>query len=1082
MIKVFLLAFTILFIPYMQNSVHAESKTIVPQAYQISDFVARFEMAKILSYHKETLNEALEQYLQLSKEKPNDPLLLLQIGRTYVAMGKFEQALQILATRLDEQYLLKKPPQLIEKKKENKKSLIPKKGEIVPENIQIDENHARFELAKLLSYHKRTLNEALEQFFILFEKYPHDVELVLYISRIYLQQKDFKNALTYLYPAIEKFPLNIHLLLFASQAERGLKHPKQSEILILKALELNENHPPSENAIVNAFENDKINALSNEQDEENIPSNQLTISEPSKDIPQKELLLDYAETLMIIGSFYKSEDIYKNLLKTEHSIDLNLKLGWNFVSSQRYEEADGIYQQLAWSHPDHPKVLEALANLKVLEKNFCVALIYINRLNALYPDRSSYILLKANALFSNENYSEALQEFEKLIDNSKPKYQLQGLIGFGRSSLKIGNKEVAQEAFQQAYDLFPDSIEAQFYIAENEVTTPSFIDQIVKKTDQPEDFEKWANIYAENGSAGIIQFQEASLLIDPDYYPAQVSLAEALSTQYRYDEAIDQYLALLDTYPEASKLIMAIARVLSWGKQYTCSFEWYDWLIELNPQDPVPRKEKARVAYWGYFFDLSIETYAILFNPGVDQLLLEALQSQSISDPMIEKGIDILTQSLGENSIYTGYQTFNAYFEEYKKEVNVYNRRQIEWILIQYLPDYRIQKSMFLESYAKTQDWQNYFLHALPVYEELTVFNPGNEEALYGYAQDFCSLGLCKNSRELYAHILNIDPNHSLVQMALQRNLLKENWLLQSNYTYWKERGLGQFSQSQIARHQFDEIAEWSPSCNFHLRFMQNAWLEFPFHNHNKYYSAEGQTLEVDKQFTPYIKGSGGATYKNYFHKFPSRYTCFATVWFDCKDYFNLGLGFERRNEIYNLYSLKEAIQAKIYWGSVTSNLTHYWTMGTTYRHLEYNDRNTMEHVEVMTSYTFSDDPDIFKIILQGSYRNTAHLSKFVTDPTTGEIVNIIHPYWTPQNYYSNSITLEYRHNFAFFNYCEAPVHYLDIQVTAEEDSSRNPSLQLAFEWRRDFFQHFGFSVKGMIHQSKLWNAEGAWVNVYYRF
>lgn len=557
-----------------------------------------------------------------------------------------------------------------------------------------------------------------------------------------------------------------------------------------------------------------------------------------------------------------------------------------------------------------------------------------------------------------------------------------------------------------------------------------------------------------------------------------------MSTQYQYNESIKQYLSLLDAFPSASKLLMSVARVYSWGKQYECSYKWYNHLIKLNPQDPVPRLEKARVAYWGYDIDYSMSTYQELLNPTVDKRLLHTLEQVSnelMCKNLLSQGIFLLSHSIEHSSIYRGYEIFSAFLKETGEEFDDDDYSQLEWILIQYLPDYRIQKAVFLEKRAKELDWQNDYLHALPVYNELTTVNPGNEEALYGFAQDYCSLGLCHYSRCLYDNILNINPNHSLVKMALERNLLKDNWIVQGNYTFWKERGRGPFSQSQIARHQIDEIAQWSPSCNFHLRFIQNEWIEHPFFNDHDYV-AEGQTIEVDKQFNSFIKGNAGATYKNYFHKFASRCSCFGTIWLNCYDYFNLGFGYEKRNEIYNYFSLKEGIQAGVSWFSVSSNLTHNWAMATTYRHLEYNDKNRMEHVEVMTSYTFGNDPNIFKIILQGSYRNTAHLSEIIASPSKGEIVNIIHPYWTPQNYYSNSITLEYRHNFAWFNYCEGPLHYLDIQITGEEDTARNPSLQLRFEWRRDFMRHWGFSVKGMIHQSKLWNAEGAWLNIYYRF
>lgn len=1016
---------------------HSLTRSIVEPENEISDFKARFEMAKILSHHKETIPSALTLFENLKKQNPRYPPLMLELSRIWIGQGKFSRALHQLSILLKENYPIaysskhSTAPSSKQKKKDRSNQ-----DTIVPAGDQIDDDQARLELARVLSHHDKDLDEALQNYQILLRKYPHKIVLILEISRIYIRQKQYDAALVLLYPELNENPLNPDLMIEAAHAEQALGHLKESQELFLRALPLAKN--------------------------------------------QRAVLLDYANTLMQVGSFYKAEEIYRNAANAEpRSLDLSLKLAWNFVSAERYEEAEGLYRSLLLHHPNNPKVLEAIATLKILEKDFLAALNILSTLNDLIPRNSSYLLLQANAFYQNESYLEALEVFQELRSDSK--YELKALIGMGKIYQKLGQQEMAQTYFQKAYAIDPTLIEAQYYLAgPQRVIEEEFISQAIEQAATPENLVKWSELYAENGMAGILAFYEAALRIDADYFPAQLGLAQALSSVYRFNESIEIYQSLLNSFPDASKMMIAIARVLSWGKQYHCSFRWYDRVIALNPEDPVPRREKARAAYWGYFFDKSKQTYEELLHPAVDELLWESLVefNNHIFNPLLSPGFDLLAQSC--SSIYSGYERFSEFFAEIQDQLPSCQRLYIEEIIIQYLPLYLIQKSVSLESYAKELDWRNYYFHALPVYRELAAFSPGNLEGLYGYAQDFCNIGLCHSSRSLYYHILNISPNHNLVTMALERNLLKEHWLVQFNYLYWKERGSGQFSQSQIARHQFDQVLCWNPECNFQIRFMQNEWIEHAFIK-NKSYPAEGQTIEVDRNFNGYIKGSAGVTRKNYFQRFVSRYTGFANLWLNCNDYCSIGIGFERKNEIYNYFSLKEGIQAKIYTLSIISNLTHYWTMAASYRHLDYNDKNDMNHVEVLTTYCFSDDPDIFKIILQGSYRNTAHLTKTIVNKK-GKIVNVIHPYWTPEDYYSNSITLEYRHNYAWFNYCEGPQRYLDIKITGEDDTARNPSLQFTFEWKHEFMYHLGFELKGLIHQSRLWNAEGAWLNVYYRF
>jgi hypothetical protein len=94
----------------------------------------------------------------------------------------------------------------------------------------------------------------------------------------------------------------------------------------------------------------------------------------------------------------------------------------------------------------------------------------------------------------------------------------------------------------------------------------------------------------------------------------------------------------------------------------------------------------------------------------------------------------------------------------------------------------------------------------------------------------------------------------------------------------------------------------------------------------------------------------------------------------------------------------------------------------------------------------------------------------------------MIHPYWTPDKYFSGAITLEYYHDYRKFEFCEAPQRYVDLKLTFETDNVNNPSFQAVLEWKHDFDQHWGFDLKGLIHRSPLWNAEGAWGTLYYRF
>lgn len=888
-----------------------------------------------------------------------------------------------------------------------------KNSEIVDVSDHITDEKAKFEMAKILGRHKRTFLEAVAIFKELLKDKPRDADLLLELSRSYIIQEQFTIAKYYLEFALETHPHNKDLLLEAAHAELGLGHPEKSYDLLQEALALG--------------------------------------------IAEETIRMDEASIYMLIGSFYDAEEIYKKaFFNRPKSLDLGLKLAWTYVSAQRYKEAEGLYHSLLICHNNNPKIFEALGVLKIFEKDFSAALEIFEDLTDLFPDNNKYLLLKADVYYLSEEYCDAIESYSKLI--LSPKQALQALLGIGKSYLKLGQNELADEYFQKAYDFDPKSIQAQFYQAFDEAICEDFIQSVIANENDPDNLMEWANVYAENGMAGMIRFYDAALRLDSDYFPAKIGLAEAFGTHYQYNDAINTYLSLLESFPDNVKVMMGIARVLSWGKRYRNSMQWYNDIIALNPDDPVPRVEKARVAYWGKYFCESMQLYRDLLNPPVDHLLLEACQEKEIEAPCLKQAVEM-------GSSYLGYEA---------------NLDQIdESLRAEFLPLYLLQKEMYLESTAKCWDWDNYYFHALPFYRKLWEDFPGNSEALYSYAQDYCSLGLCQCSSKIYTHMLTVNPSNDLVKMSLDRTFLRERPLLQGNYTFWTERGSGQFANSQIARHQFDQLYEWSPNCQQHIRFMQNEWLEYPFLT-QKYYPAEGQTIEIDQVFNGYVRGVASATRKNYFHKFRSRYTCLATLWFNLCDYANLGIGFERKNEIYNFFNLRQGTQAKIYWTALKAN-THAFGLLATYRHLDYNDSNNIDHAELLVSYAFTEDPTVFKVILGSSYRNAAHLTKFVINPN-GQIVDVIFPYWTPDHYYSGSITLEYRYNYAWFTFCEAPQRYIDFKFTGEDDNAHNPSVQLAIDWKHEFWNDWSFSLTALAHASREWNAAGVWAQVGYRF
>lgn len=535
----------------------------------------------------------------------------------------------------------------------------------------------------------------------------------------------------------------------------------------------------------------------------------------------------------------------------------------------------------------------------------------------------------------------------------------------------------------------------------------------------PIELNEIASIKLENGLlAEALFIYQIILEKDIEYFPAQFGQAEMFGILYFYCDALLIYEELLDQFPNDIKIMLAIARTLAWSKQYAASLAYYDRLIELNPCNPMLYREKARTALWGQNKQLSFATY-------------DALISDSNCCSWDSYALD------------------------------------------------SIKISFFLERKAKKYIWDKYYIHSLNAYKNLIGFSPGNEEALFEYAQSFCILGLCDRSKQIYEEILKIDPNHTLVQKAQYRNEMHTHNAIIQNISYWREIGSGTFSQSQIARYRTDTIWEIPLTCRSRFRLSQQFYVENPFYNF-QFYPAQGQTLETDCIFNEFVSANISATYKTYFREFEPTFTSRNWISFNFFDYFQATLGCNKEDEIYNYFSLEQGTQSINTWITILSNITRYWSIGGTYQWYFYNDNNKQIHLNLISEYQLTNDPNILKLIIQGNYRNASHQSISIVNGIN--LIDVIYPYWTPDNYYSASATIEFRKDYRQIAYCEGPQRYLDLKITGEIDSVNNPSLEGIVEWKHDFNCHWGINLKALIHRSKEWNAEGAWATISYVF
>jgi len=909
---------------------------------------------------------------------------------------------------------------------------------LIPKDRWITDLEARLALARILSYDEATLMESLEQYRILQDQKPHDPLIRLEMAGV-LVRKGEDEAARSLIQAIPAASLTDPGVMVAlADLEARLGHAVRCRDLYLEAIQKSDH-----------FET---------------------------------LRLNLANRMNMWGDFYKAGAIYREHLHAHpDDTETALQLAAALRSSERYAEAEGIYRELLAASPDPGKLLLELARLKRAEKNAAAAAERVDQFLERYPDDPEGLLLKADILVFQKRLEEGLGIYTNL--SKRTCCRVQGFLGMGKVYLEQGEADFAQDCFVQAHEIDPRNVEALYYMAgPNTAASDDFVNALVQdRRISAITLEKWARIYAEQGYNDIaIRCCEASLERDPDYFPSQIGLAEILAVDHQYDRAVERFEALSHMFPDNRKILIGWARTLAWGRQYDAAIGLYDRIHELAPADPVPQIEKARTAVWAKDMDLAFDAYEALLRPPVDERLARDLRpvAEASGRPELMAAVQRLAESAEEGSVFQGFEAFDGELMGLRAALSPDAKRRIEAVKTRLFPAFAIQKAACLEGEGKRLTWNRRPVQAMDVYERLLAFAPGNQEAIFDYAQLQCSLGLCNREADAYRRLLDMDPLHSLAGRAMERLEIRRNPSIKLGQSYWSERG--REGLTAIDRYRTDLGVDVPVDCRFHLRLIGHHWVEHPSYTGDSY-GANGFTVGVGGVLNPYIKGEAAWTKKIYRDStFQNTDTGYAHIWMNLRDYVQVGLGYDRTDELYNYFGIRQGIQADSWWLSLDTHITRRLELMGQARYLGYNDNNDGQNYRAGAGYSFTDHPRIFKISLTGQYRNTR--KQDVYQYAGGQLVEIAHPYWTPKDYYGGTATFEWHHDLSKLLFCGSQLHFYDLAVAVGTDTEHNPSIELRGEWHYAFLDHWTFSIKGLIHRSKLWDAEGMWADLRYQF
>ncbi len=901
---------------------------------------------------------------------------------------------------------------------------------LVQEHDQVSDYEARMAYAQALSANRRTLREALRQYKILLKQRPDDAMVYLEVQRIQWSishPEEPKNpSLIQREDWMSNYEARLSLAHLDSYKKRTYAEALQQYGELLAR---SPNNPELLLDVAQIYVNER-----------RYPEAVWVLGRISVPPNSLELQLKLAQLEDSLGYFERSHQRFVYILaQRPNSEKVRLAFASAMMSWGDFYNAERIYSNYFAENPHSIEAITHVVDVLVATQRFVEAETMACKQLSLHPEYQEILLNKILTIKKYQNdFVAALAIADQLvecypctIDYQLDRAELLYKMDYFEDALRIyltftNNPEYAGQASLGA---------GKSYLKLGDI---SLAETILQTALQDSSTKIAAEFYLNQCTLDVSQ-------IIQDYAYAQdlQVWADQFAEEGLLDPMIELYQAAVQKDPDFLPAKLNLADSLSSKREYLSSYELYEELLDVFPLNAKYLLGRARVLSWDKQYDIALEHYNELINLNPCNPI-----------PRLE-------------------QARVAFWARYfDLSMNYFCK------LLNQTSNCLLYREIWLEMTALRRAWNRRIIHSLHEYQELRCLDPGNAIWKFEYAQALCSLGLCEEPIELYRDILHDNPLHTLAAMALEREEMQYCSNATLNYDWWQERGYGDLAQ--IGRYEIIGAYTYPMTCNHHLRFAQRRWIEHTYYD-GQFHIADGQTLEWNGRFNPYISGVLGATNKQYLQHFKPTFTWNAELSLNLYDNAIVRFGYKKRDEIYNFFNLQQNTQGKISWIEIQSNLTHKLQVNSYYEYLIYNDNNNLKHGFVTAAYAFTEYPNVFKASITGEYRDTAHTNIFITN-AAGKTIDIIHPYWAPQNYGLGQIQFEFRHDFALLEFCGAPICFYDIKFAFGDDTQHNPYWEVKGEWQYEFYYHWKFDLVGYVHRSPQWDANGLWCTVDYRF
>lgn len=570
---------------------------------------------------------------------------------------------------------------------------------------------------------------------------------------------------------------------------------------------------------------------------------------------------------------------------------------------------------------------------------------------------------------------------------------------------------------------------------------------------------------------------------DKENFPIVFELVQELANQKAFDLALSHLDSLLSLYPGHYAAELMRARILGWSRNFCCALPAYEKLALNDPQNPIYCREAGRTAFWANQIEPALYWYQKFLQNPVSHELYKILAPHAISSKKLSQELEKLTEK-SQKPAYMRFDEFSRWFIASRQQIEPEMVSRIESALRELHSSWLLQRHFYLESRGKLFNKQRQLRRALNTFNILLETEPANLEVLFDRSQIFCDLGMADNERDTYNTILLYAPDHNLIRDALNKLNDDERTLLRFRYNSQQEKGRGTLASMRMYGSRIEALAylnpRWRATIAETVRYYRPGIWHGRFRSFESELSLAG-VLSTSTRINAGLTDNRFTTNRISQQPTPrSRNSGFVDMTHSFNDLFELTLGFSRSEVYSNDITLRDGTMLDSRFIALKYPFRRKFVLGARLENGRYSDDNLLRVFSWNAQYDLTEFPEIFRLIISGERRDTEKTSLYAF--LNGNLIDIKHPYWTPQDYRGHNLALQYYRDMSKTRICRADKHYFSAILSFGNDSIDNPGRRLDWQWHLDWHNRWEAELGGYWHDSDDWKSNGFNFYTGYRF